>query len=40
MLKIDQNCKEYIDDNSKFSENDYNLFEEKLKNTIKYSFKL
>ena len=40
ILKIDEKCKKYIDDNSKFSESDYNLFEKKLKNTIKYSFKL
>ena len=38
MLKIDDNCKKYIDDNSKFSESDYHLFEEKLKNTISYCF--
>lgn len=38
ILKIDENCKKYIDDNSKFSESDYNLFENKLKNTISYCF--
>ena len=38
ILKIDEKCKKYIDDNSKFSESDYNLFENKLKNTISYCF--